>query len=136
MEFDDFILATEFLLENFPTEEALADFPMHGFKKGVQRMVSNIKCYDGIAGMPNMKMKIHPDKMQWLKSYSEDIQKKLEKGDAFWDTSPHKYPYIMGQFGSGFVFLKVMHFCFYRNFKHYTYFSVRKSTTVLTCSIT
>ena len=118
MEFDDFILATEFLLENLPTEEALADFPIHGFKKGVQRMVTNIKTHDGMAGFPHMKMKIHLEKVQWLKSYSEDIEKKLDKGDAFWDTSPLKYPYVMGQFGSGNAFLKVIIMVFfYRNLK-------------------
>ena len=51
-------------------------------------------------------MRVDPEKLKSIKSYCESIKRKVENGEAL-DASPPEYPYILGQFGSGFVLLKV-----------------------------
>ena len=81
---------------------------MQGFRKGFQRLLTNFKGVEAWMIIPNLKAKVHAEKVEWLRPYCEDVKGKLERGDALLDTSPQTYPYILGQFGSAFVFLKVL----------------------------
>lgn len=96
-------------MENNDHEDIFIPIPEEGYAEGVRKCIMSLGSIEAFINLGDAsKIIIDVNKYEKCKAYFTDARETLKNGDPLPRALPKTYPYLLGQFGSGFCYLVVI----------------------------